>query len=270
MPEAPAGYRPIAEHLPAIYQEDADSWQQVQGFLGLLDDLYRDYLGALDDLTTFLSPEARLVQPPGVAPQADPTRAYTGVFAELADWFAFAFPASWSAGLKADELLDRQREFLLRVSRFWRRRGTPSGFYSWFCFYFQPKERPFLIEHFKYRPPNDPSGTDPPDPSAPDEYAHRVTLLVPRTKDFDDYRRRREVVQFVAHDAPAHLLVRVCWVPPEFEIALTSTAKVRALLDTLAGYVAYDDGIHLDQSPGTATALERLGQGQLPGGGTTT
>lgn len=269
MPEASAGYRPIAEHLPAIYQEDADSWEQVQGFLGLLDDVYRSYLGALGDLTTLLSPEARLVQPPGVDAGQDPTDAYRAAFAELADWFAWAFPASWASG-DDDTDLARQREFLLRVARLWRRRGTPSGFYSWFCFYFQPSELPILLEHFKYRPPNDDSGSAKPDPNVPDEYAHRVTLLVPRTSDFDDYRRRREVVQFVAREAPAHLLFRVCWVPSGFSITLTSTAVVRNLLTTLAGYVAYDDGIHLDQPPAQATVLDRLGSGQLPGGGTTT
>jgi hypothetical protein len=264
-------YRPIAEHLPAIYQEDPASWEQVQGFLGLVDALYRAYLASLDDLTTWLSPEARTVQPPGVAPQDDPVGAYRAVFAELADWFAYAFPPSWASG-DADADLDRQREFLLRVARFWRRRGTPSGFYSWFCFYFglspaSPDDLPILIEHFKYRPPSDTSGQQKPDPLVPDPYAHRVTLLVRRTTTFDDYRRRREVVQFVSREAPAHLLFRVCWVPPGYTLDLTKTAAVRTVLESLAGYVTYDDGIHLDEPPAVAKAGDRLGQGQLPGGG---
>jgi hypothetical protein len=268
-------YRPIAEHLPAIYQEDPDSWEQVQGFLGLVDDLYRTYLGALDDLTTWLSPEARNVQPPGVASPDNPVAAYKAVFAELADWFAYAFPPSWSTG--GDDL-DRQRAFLLRVARLWRRRGTPGGFYTWFCFYFfglsmpARDDLPIMLEHFKYRAANDNSGATKPNPNSPkpDPSAHRVTLLVPRTAAFDDYSRRREVVQFVAREAPAHLLFRVCWVPPGYKLSLTNTAAVRKVLASLVGYVTYDDGIHLYEPPATAKAGDRLDEGLLPGAGKTT
>jgi hypothetical protein len=276
MASAAPEYRPIAEHLPAIYQEDAASWEQVRGFLGLVDALYRSYLGALEDLTTWLSPDARTVQPPGIAPQDDPVAEYMAVYAELADWFAYAFPPSWATG-DADADLDRRRAFLLRVARLWRRRGTPGGFYAWFGFYFfgltvpAHDDRPIMIEHFKYRAANDTSGATKPDPNAPipDPAAHQVTLLVPRTTAFDDYRRRREVVQFVAREAPAHLLFRVCWVPPGYALSLTNTAAVRKVLASLVSYVTYDDGIHLDEPPGTAKAVDRLGEGLLPGAGTT-
>lgn len=266
MADAPFGYRPIAEHLPAIYQEDADSWEQVQGFLGLLDELYRGYLGALDDVTTLLSPEARLVQPPGVEPAGDPVPAYRAVFAELADWFAFAFPPSWATGDDDDDL-DRQRAFLLRVARLWRRRGTPAGFYAWLRFYFDFATLPILIEHFKYRPNGDTSGAA---PGGTDDYAHRVTLLVHRTTQFDDYRRRREIVQFVSREAPAHLLFRVCWVGPEYTLDLTDKNAVRDVLTKLVGYVAYEDGLHLYEPPDAPGVGSRLGQGLLPGGGKTT
>jgi hypothetical protein len=275
--DAARAYRPIVEHLPAIYQEDPDSYEQVTGFLALVDHLYRAYLAELEDLSAWLSPEARRVWPPGLALDADAetivgdgTPAARGavgtVFSELASWFAYSFPPSWSSN-DAEADRDLEREFLLRVPRLWRRRGTPTGFYSWLCFYFalEEPERPFLIEHFKYRSTPLPGAA----PTDDDDDAHLVTLLVPRTTKFDDYRRRRELLQFIAREAPAHLFVRLCWVAPTFTLDLTKKQDVRAVLDTLAGFVPLSDGLHLNDVP-LATVLDRLGEGLLPGGGRTT
>jgi hypothetical protein len=277
VPETAPAYRPIAEHLPAIYQEDAASYEQVSGFLALVDDLYRSYLGELESLAAWLSPEARNVWPPGTPYDAnsaalvgDGTPSSRGavgtLLAELASWFAYSFPPSWSTR-DADADRDREREFLLRVSRLWRRRGTPTGFYSWLCFYFalEEAERPFLVEHFKYRKTPLPGQA----PADEDPDAHVVTLLVPRTPKFDDYRRRRELHQFVSREAPAHLLMRLCWVPPGFTLDTTKKTDVRAVLDTLAGFTPLSDGLHLTDVP-QATVLDRLGEGLLPGGGRTT
>lgn len=278
MPDAAPAYRPIAEHLPGIYQEDPDSYEQVSGFLALVDSLYRAYLGELEDLLTWLSPEARRVAPPGLRADSDAasavgdgTAADRGavgeVFAELASWFAYEFPPSWSTGV-AENDRDREREFLLRVARLWRDRGTPTGFYSWLCFYFYfgvtDPELPFLLEHFKYRSTTPGEHVEDDDPDA-----HRVTVLVPQAGQFSDYRRRRELLQFVGREAPAHLWVRVCWVPTGFKLDVTNTTDVRAVLDKLAGFTAYADGLHLTD-PDTATVMDRLGEGLLPGGGTTT
>ena len=191
--QLPGSYRPIAEHLPGVYQGDAASFAQVRGYTQLVDALYRAYLAQLDDLTTWLSPDARDVWPPGLQPSAPMEAvyaAYGDVFNEVARWFAFRFPESWNLTDEEDEL-DRERHFLLRVPRFWRRRGTPRGFVAWFCFYFKlftRPERPQLLEHFKYRPADDTSGTTAGDE---DPYAHRVTLLVPRSGEFRTVSRRR-------------------------------------------------------------------------------
>lgn len=264
---APA-YRPIADHLPAVYQEDAQSYGQVRGYLGLLDDLSRAYLAQLDDFLTWLSPEARTVHPPGLDPAGAISwtyEAYGALFDELADWFAFRFPGSWKLEDEEAEL-DRERDFLLRVARLWRARGTPRGFYAWFCFYFElrdPNEQPFLVEHFKYREEGDISGAAPNDP---DESAHRGTLFVPITA-FRDHRRRLEAAEVVARSAPAHLLFRVCWVPEGFDLNLTKPAEVREVLRLIADFVPLEDGIHLAEEQDEPRSIDHLGLGALPGQG---
>lgn len=271
-------YRPAVDSLPAVYQEDAASFEQVSGYLALADELLRGYLAALEDLPAWLSPEARGVRPPGptaglpagLSPQQEADRqlaAVEGVFAELAGWFAFKLPASWRKP-DPEATLDRHRDFLLRGARLWRERGTPRGFIAWFCFYFELSEVdevPILLEHFKYR---DDHALGAEGDTRDDAYAHRVSLLVP-LKAFDAYERRREAVQFVARYAPAHLLVRVCWTAEGFTPPpLDDEAKVRELLGTITSFVEADDGIHLGKCPlDEAGPRDRLGQGQLPGGG---
>lgn len=278
MPDHGALYRPVAEHLPAVYQEDEASWNQVTGFLGLVDELYRAYVAQLEDVTTWLSPAAANVQPPGLSSHAQPPAAggpAAGALAEqelldeLASWFSFTFPLSWSGGdLEApqDRLRRKERAFVLRAARIFRRRGTPQGFVDWFCFAFDVPEtdRPVLIEHFKYRPSGDPSGLTAADP---DPYGLRVTLLVPRTAAFDDYRRRREAADFVRHWLPAHLLTTVCWVDPAEDWRPLDAAGMRSILTRLAGYTPEDDGIHFSGPGIDPIPPNRLGQGRLPGTG---
>ena len=267
MPDRTPLYRQVAEHLPGVYQEDADSWAQLAGYLAPVDALLRAYVAQLEDVTTWLSPDARSMQPPGLpagAPAADRHRA---VFDELASWFAFEFPASWSEDPARD--LDRRRAFLLRAARLWRRRGTPQGFVDWFCFAFEvdPANRPLLLEHFKYRPAGDTSGRDEDEDPDDDRYGLRATLLVPRTDQFDDYRRRREVVEFVERWAPAHVLFAVCWVLPDQDWRPATPAAMATLLDELAGYTPEEDGIHLKNGNVEPIPPNRLGQGRLPGTG---
>jgi hypothetical protein len=192
--------------------------------------------------------------------------AYADVFDELARWFAFRFPESWNVTDQEDQL-DRKRHFLLRAARFWRRRGTPRGFVAWFCFYFRlfsRPQRPQLMEHFKYRPASHTSGSAPGDDDA---YAHRVTLLVPRSEEFREYVRRREAVEFVARNAPAHLVVRVCWVAPGYRVDLADPAAVRAVLERLSQFTPLEDGIHLVTPPSEGVVTDHLTTGRLPGGG---
>lgn len=259
MPEPAAVYRPVATHLPAVYQEDADSWEQVGGYLSLVDDLLRSLLVELDELGTWLSPEFRSTAVPGLPPAAradDVAARLLGLVDELADWFAFAYPGSWHDP-DVDAELDRKRDFVLRAARLWRRRGTPNGFYAWLVFWFRLRAPlPLLIEHFKYR-----------DATLPDP-GHLVTLLMP-LDDFGDYRRRRELAEFVARNAPAHLVVRVCWIAGTDArytgFDPTKPTAVKTLLKTIASYVPEADGIHLEHSPPSSNPLNRLGQGNLPG-----
>jgi hypothetical protein len=272
----PALHRPIAEHLPPVFQEDPSSWAEVQSFLGLVDALDRSHLAALEDVTTWLSPDARALWPPGAPPGADPVEAHRDVYAFLAERFAFDFPESWR-GTDQDAELDLKREFLLHVARLWRRRGTPRGLLDWLCFSFRIRardDRPLLIEHFKYRPAGDTTGAEPPEPGdPPDPYAHRITLLVRVAGDFVDYRRRRELREWVRGNAPAHLLARVCWVAADYELDLADADAVRDELRQLGDFTPEDDGIApcrpaSEEKPARIDdPRDRLGTGVLPGRG---
>jgi hypothetical protein len=271
VPDGAPLYRPIVEHLPAVYQEDAASYAQVSGYLGLVDDLARAYAAELDELTSWLGPDARDLQPPGLPAAAPPDEVfdrYAALYDELASWFGFTFPESWADPADREGELDRKRAFLTRAAHLWRRRGTPRGFYAWLCFYFELETdraaRPALIEHFAVRA----SAAD------PDEGAYTITLLVPRGAAFASYRRRRELVRFVDRYAPAHLLTRICWVAPgqldELWPAPAATlaqkrTKIQAILDQLGDYTPEADGIHLERPPFSDDPLDRLGQGTLPG-----
>jgi hypothetical protein len=263
-------YRPIHEHLPAVYQSDAASWDEVRGYLGLVDRLARAALAELEDLPLWLSPDARDLHPPGLRPSADADRVYDRYLAladELADWFGFSYPESWRVPGDRERELDRKLEFCRHAARLWRRRGTPRGFYAWLRFWFElddRDDRPVLIEDFAVRA----SATD------VNEGARAITLLVPRGAAFQEYERRRELVRFVDRHAPAHLVVRICWIHPQdlstlYPAPTDSTAvkrtKLRTLLDTVGDFTPEADGIHLELSPFPDRPLDRVGHGTLPG-----
>jgi hypothetical protein len=270
VPERVPRYRPIAEHLPAVYQTDADSWEQVRGYTGLVDDLGRAALAGLEDLPLWLSPDARELHPPGLPAGASADEVYARYLAladELADWFGFEYPETWSVPSDRERELDRKLEFCRRAARFWRRRGTPRGFYAWLCYWFElvdRVDRPAMIEHYAIRA----------NASDPDEGARRVTLLVPRGTAFARYERRRELVRFVDRHAPAHLVFQICWIhpadlanlyPAPTDSAATKRTKLRALVDTVGDFTPEADGIHLELSPFPNRPLDRLGHGTLPG-----
>ncbi len=273
IPEAASLYRELADHLPGLYREDPESWAELSGYLEVVDHLFRAYLIELEDLPVWLSPSARSVGPPGVPPdQAAGTmyRQYDALFEELAAWSGWKIPGSWRTDSR-ERNLDRIEGFLSRAARVWRRRGTPRGFASWFCLYFRlyrSRERPYLIEHFKYRPPD--AATAGANPDDEDEWALRVTLLVPVTSTFEEYARRREARQFLDRHLPAHLLGRLCWVPEGFSLDLDDEGAVRDVIRGLGSFVPHDDGIHLLSRPERGRVQDLLDSGHLPGGGTTT
>ena len=270
---APA-YLPLARHLPAVYAEDAQSYAQLESYLGLADDLNRAYVERLDELGTWLSPEAVSLWPGDRALDAgdDAILArYLAVYDELARWFAFRFPPSWGTG---PESLRRRRDFLSMAARIWRRRGTPRGFVDWFSFWFgvADADRPFLVEHFKFGQPTGPGGSGP-------EPWLRATLFVPSTDQFSDFNRRREAIGFAERYAPAHVHMRVCWVKPGWNLDPVpgegATAdeiekyrkRVNGVLCSLVSFVDHANGIHIWECIDEGRPVDRLDVGRLPGGG---
>ena len=260
----PPLYRPVADHLPPLYQEDRDSFAEVESYLGLVDEILRAFLMQLDDALAWLSPRAAELLPPGYQPgesRKQTALRIRAVLDELGRLFGYDFPGSWSDLRTENDLPDwetefaRKRRFLERVARLWRRRGTPTGFLSWFCLYFgleDSADRPLLVEHFKYRPDNHPAT------GKADEYAHRMSLLAPVSEAFENYDVRREALAFVRAHAPAHLLVRLCWIgprqrdrykrilsKPDGSVPDDLDAVRKKIFEEIVSVVPSADGIHL-------------------------
>lgn len=266
-------YTPIAEGLPAVFRDDADSFAQIDSYLGLVDDLHREYIACLEELGAWLSPAAS-VWPPGLPLDAGAKALlgrYEELYDELAAWVGFVFPGSWPRGAAG---LERRRTFLLHAARLWRRRGTPRGFIDWFCIYFgitEAAHRPWLLEHFKFgRPASD-------DAVGPAPWL-RATLLIPAEAPIRGVDQRAEARHFVERYAPSHVAMRVCWVEPGFELpALTPyddpdarasyREKVREQLCTLVGFTDHASALHLGECIDDGRFEDRLDSGRLPGGG---
>lgn len=282
-------YLPLALSLPAVYQEDQDSFAQLDSYLGLADDLLRGAVGLLEDAEAWLSPEATAFWPPGLpldAGDAAVLAAYRAVYDEAATWFAYRMPVTWGVDGSG---IERRREVVRRAAHTWRSRGTPRGLVEWFCLAFgvptEPPDvgeadiRPVLVEHFRVA-----------DPANPSTHAHHpwlhATLFVPATAQFLDHGRRREAIAFVDRYAPAHVWVRVCWTKPgaadEYadlvrdapapgaspaEVAAW-TALVRRVLCSLVSFVDHANGVRIWECVDDGEGKDRLGVGRLPGGGT--
>jgi hypothetical protein len=271
-----ADYTRLAQYLPAVYQDDAASFTQIDAFLGLADELNHAYLERLEDLTLTLGPDAALRWPADLPLDAGGdalTEAYLNAYDEVATWASFTFPPSW--GRDEDGVVAR-RKFLAQMARIWRRRGTPRGFLGWFCLAFgiKPADRPYLLEHFKV-----------PGPQIPDPEL-TGTLFVPSTAQFSDYRRRHEAMEFVRWYAPAHVLLRVCWTRPDFTPPLppepppgnasdtvltqfysqvdTYRADLRALLCSITSFIDHANGIHIWEYIDEGRTIDRLDVGHLP------
>ena len=227
-----ARYTPIATLLPSVYQEDGESFDQIDSFLGLIDDLHRAYAERIEELSSWLSPAAtRFAWPPDVGFDAGADvllDAYRRLFDELATWTAFEFPDWWTVPMEVGKRrhivdLNRRSDYLARAARLWRRRHTPRGFVEWVAFAFQidPVHYPYLVEHFKFGRPGCDHVLEP----GPEPWL-RATLLVPSTDYFDRAEPRRVLERFVARYAPAHVHLRVCWVPEDFWIYEVDTGGV--------------------------------------------
>ncbi|MGA5761800.1 hypothetical protein [Nonomuraea bangladeshensis] len=267
-----AEHTPVAAHLPAAFAAETDSFAQVEGFLAMVDELHRAYLDRLADLPAWLSPSGA-AWPPGTSPQAGGDvvlNRLDELYGELATWFGFVLPGSWS---DPGTGLARRRAFLAKAARLWRRRGTPRGFADWFCLWFgikDPAERPVLLEHFKYGSPESQGGDTGPDP------ALRATLVVPATDRFADVAVRAEAAQFTDRYAPAHVLMRLCWARPGFTLDPVPgpgadpaaveefRARVRGLLCSMVDFIDHQNGVRLWDCVDEGRAIDRLDVGRLP------
>lgn len=275
-----ADYTRLAQHLPAVYADDAASFAQVDAFLGLADELNHAYVERLEDLGLVLGPDAALRWPTDLAYDVGGDAllgAYLAAYDDVAAWAAFTFPASWGT----DEAgVVQRRAFLARAARLWRRRGTPRGFLDWFCLAFgiEADARPYLLEHFKVADPALP-GPQIADPEL------TGTLFVPSTAQFTDYRRRHEAMEFVDWYAPAHVLLRVCWARPDFapldppvlpadptpaqvtafqaEVDTYRTV-LRELLCTITSFIDHANGIRIWECIDEGRTVDRLDVGHLP------
>lgn len=277
-----ADYTRVAEQLPAVYRDDADSFAQIDAYLGLMDELNHEYAQMIEDLAWALGPDAALHWPAAVPLRAgaDALREHhIATYDTLARWFGFEVPGMWP---RNDEGLARRRQFVTRASRIWRRRGTPGGFVDWFCLFFGVDEsvgRPFLLEHHKiaYLIP----GAGP----------FTATLLVPNTGPFHDIAGRVAAAEFARLHAPAHVALRMCFVgldhlgsvkPLTDPLTRTDQSDIewanqvaehasllRELLCTVVSEVRHADGLQVFRCPEPgATAKPRpenhLGLGRLP------
>jgi len=217
-----ADYTRTAATLPAVYSEDASSYAQLDAYLGIADTLHQAMLELLEDLDFAIGPDAALRWPTDLPLQAGADALLANLAARydaLATWFAFEVPGSWGV---TEEGVATRRLFLGKAARLWRRRGTPAGFIDWFCVYFGidvAEHRPYLLEHYKV-----PGGAYESEP-------YTGTLFVPNSEPFEDYRRRLEAAYFARWYAPAHVALRVCYVPVgaiESELGLATPAILPA------------------------------------------
>lgn len=276
-------YTRLAAQLPAVYQDDQASFAQVDAYLGLADELNHAVVERLDDLMLSLGPDATLRWPaelPLDAGRDALLASYLRTYDEVAGWVGFTFSTAWGTG---EAGLAKRRELLARSARLWRRRGTPRGFLSWFALYFgltgnvQP-EMPYLLEH--YKAPGAGLSGEP----------FTATLFVPLIETFEPWARREEAAEFVRRYAPAHVLMRVCFMDPKTFAALgvlvadpvlpsdpdttalqtyrddlaTQQADLNQLLCSVVSVVNHGSAVHIYECIDKGEHKDRLDVGRLP------
>lgn len=270
----------LAAQLPPVYQEDVDSFAQVDAYLGLADELGRAVVERLEELLTVSGPDAALRWPSDVPLDGGADAllgSYLATYDEVAAWASYAFAPSWP---RDEAGVARRREFLARSARLWRRRGTPRGFLSWFTLYFglADSARPYLLEH--YKAPGAGVTAEP----------WTATLFIPGTTVFADWSRRAEAGEFVARYAPAHVWMRPCFVSPSVFTLLaslddpnvlpdnptpqqvadhvaaleTQQADLNALLCSVVSVVGHAAAVHLYECVDLGRSIDRLDVGRLP------
>lgn len=276
-------YTRLASQLPAVYQDDQASFAQVDAYLGLADELSHAVIERLEDQMLALGPDASLRWPADLPLDAGRDAllaSYLRAYDVVAAWVGFTFSTSWGT----DEAgLVRRRELLARSARLWRRRGTPRGFLSWFALYFgltdnaQP-DMPYLLEHHK-APGAGLSGQP-----------FTATLFVPLINTFQPWARREEAAEFVRRYAPAHVLMRVCFMDPktfatlgvlvadpvlpanptdaqltQYRAALaTQQADLNQLLCSVVSVVDHSSAVHIYECIDQGEHKDRLDVGRLP------
>ena len=279
-----ADYTRLAAQLPAVYQDDAASFAQVDAYLGLADELNHAIVERLEDMLLVLGPDAILRWPTDLPLDAGADAllaSYLATYEVVAAWASYTFPARWS---RDEAGLARRREFLARSARLWRRRGTPRGFLSWFALYFgvADTDLPYLLEHYKA-----------PGAGVTDE-SYTATLFIPSATQFTEWGRRGEAAEFVNRYAPAHVSMRTCFVDPVAFAAIpvfknlptlpanptnaqvsayaTAVAARQADLNTLlcsvVSVVNHANGIHIYECIDEGRTIDRLDVGLLPTTGT--
>jgi hypothetical protein len=275
-------YTRLAAQLPPVYQDDEASFAQVDAYLGLADELNHAIVERVEDVLLALGPDATLRWPsdlPLAAGRDALLASYLATYDEVARWVGFAFPAAWGT---EEAGLARRRALLARSARLWRRRGTPRGFLSWFALYFgldgDVPEMPYLLEH--YQAPGAGLSGEP----------WTATLFVPLTATFQPWLRREEAAEFARRYAPAHVLMRVCFVDPEAFAALgvlvaaptlpvdpkpadlaayeadlaTQQADLNQLLCSVVSVVDHGSAIHIFECIDKGEHKDRLDVGRLP------
>ena len=274
---ASADYTRLAQYLPAVYQDDAASFAQIDAFLGLADELNHAYLERLDDLSLVLGPDAALRWPTDLPLDAGrdalarrvPVRATT----RWPRWAAFAFPAVVGArrgrrraaahvpgqggpDLAAPRHAARVPRLVLPGLRDRRRRRGRTCSSTSRC----PVRR---------------SSTR----------SSRGTLFVPSTSQFSDYRRRHEAVGVrrlvrAGARAAAGLLdppglrrpgpARLPADPTPEQVAAFQAAvdlyraDLRALLCSITSFIDHANGIRIWECIDEGRSIDRLDVGHLP------
>ncbi|HMR48211.1 MAG TPA: phage tail protein [Arachnia sp.] len=166
-------------HLPATFSQDPQSRDFLDRFLAYFDTVFAEISRAHHEV-------GRLFDPAAV-----PADAWLDW---LGSWFDLRFPAEWD--------IASRRELVAAATDIARARGTRAGLQRMLRWHLGLTEPwPIVIEHFHLGPDAPPVGGVPL-PTEPE--AHRMTIVVPRSRVPDDDDARRRLHRLVDGWIPAH------------------------------------------------------------------